>query len=54
LVNGFFEFELCSVFNFLEIKIEVYIEVDAIVESDWVHLGTLGTRGGELAVTIPD
>ena len=21
---------------------------------DWVHLGTLGTRGGELAATIPD
>jgi hypothetical protein len=22
--------------------------------SNWVHLGTLGTRGGELAATIPD
>jgi len=38
--------------------IHVCLYSDAIFHiglySDWVHLGTLGTRGGELAATIPD
>jgi UTP-glucose-1-phosphate uridylyltransferase len=29
-------------------------QCDGTYAADWVHLGTLGTRGGELAATIPD
>ena len=47
LINGFFEFwifKICSVLNFWEFKIEIYVEVDAIVVSIWIlkHIGWTG------------